>query len=65
MPTRLLTLPQTAELLQTPEATLRFWRHQGDVGPASAKIGRRVMYREADVLAWIDAQFVGGSREPA
>lgn len=53
---RLLTLPQTAELLRTPEATLRFWRVRS-TGPRSAKIGRRVMYREADVLAWIDAQF--------
>lgn len=36
--------------------TLRFWRHQKS-GPKSAKLGRRVVYREADVIAWIDAQF--------
>lgn len=38
------------------EATLRFWRHQG-TGPKSAKLGRRIVYRAADVEAWIDAQF--------
>lgn len=36
--------------------TLRFWRHQKS-GPKSAKLGRRVVYREADVIAWIDLQF--------
>ena len=34
----------------------RFWRHEGS-GPKSAKLGRIVVYREADVVAWIDAQF--------
>jgi hypothetical protein len=40
-----------------PVATLRFWRHTGEYGPPSAKIGRRVLYREADVERWIAAQF--------
>jgi predicted DNA-binding transcriptional regulator AlpA len=39
-----------------PVATWRFWRHK-NIGPPSARIGRRVLYREADVAAWIDAQF--------
>ncbi len=54
--TKLLRVPEVAELTGIPEATLRFWRHQG-TGPRSAKLGRRVVYREADVLDWIDAQF--------
>jgi predicted DNA-binding transcriptional regulator AlpA len=54
--TNLLRLPEVAVLTGIPEATLRFWRHQG-TGPKSAKLGRRVVYREVDVLAWIDAQF--------
>lgn len=53
---KLLRLPDVSELTGIPEATLRFWRHAG-TGPRSAKFGRRVVYREADVLAWIDAQF--------
>ncbi len=53
---KLLRLPDVSELTGIPEATLRFWRHAG-TGPRSAKFGRRVVYREADVLAWIDRQF--------
>jgi len=26
-------------------------------GPKSGKLGRRVMYRESDVVEWIDSQF--------
>jgi predicted DNA-binding transcriptional regulator AlpA len=54
--TKLLRLPEVAELTGVPQATLRFWRHEGR-GPKSAKLGRRVVYREVDVLAWIEAQF--------
>ena len=57
MPDRLLMLEEVAERLRVPEATLRFWRHKGDTGPRSAKIGRRVVYRESDVNAWLEAQF--------
>ena len=55
----LLRVPEVSELTGIAEATLRFWRHTG-TGPPSAKLGRRVVYREAEVLAWIDAQFVKG-----
>ena len=54
--TRLLGIPEVHEMTGIPQGTLRFWRHQKR-GPKSAKLGRRVVYREADVLAWIDAQF--------
>lgn len=57
--TKLLRLSEVAEITGIPEATLRFWRHQG-TGPKSARLGRRVVYREADVQAWIDAQFAKG-----
>ncbi|MGH3601092.1 MAG: helix-turn-helix transcriptional regulator [Pseudonocardiaceae bacterium] len=56
----LLTLNEVATMLRTPPATLRFWRHEG-TGPRSFKIGRRVMYREADVTAWLDQQY---ARDP-
>lgn len=52
----LLRLPQVSDLTGVPVATLRHWRHHG-IGPRSAKIGARVVYRESEVLAWIDAQF--------
>jgi predicted DNA-binding transcriptional regulator AlpA len=53
---RILTMAEVAALTRTPENTLRYWRHLGDVGPRSYKIGRRVAYDEADVLAWLDEQ---------
>ncbi len=62
--TRLLRVFEVAELTGIPEATLRFWRHQG-TGPGSAKLGRRVVYREEDVLAWIDEQFAKDARPVA
>lgn len=55
-PTRLLTKAEVSDMTRTPVATLSYWRHMG-TGPKSAKLGGRVVYREADVLAWIDAQF--------
>jgi predicted DNA-binding transcriptional regulator AlpA len=52
---RLLTLPETAEMLRRPVNTLRHWRYAG-IGPESFRMGRRVMYREEDVIAWVEAQ---------
>lgn len=51
----LLTLSEVAALLRTPAATLRYWRYLGDRGPASLKVGRRVMYLRADVEAYLSA----------
>ena len=51
----LLTIAEAAELLRAPVATLRYWRHL-NIGPLSFRVGRRVLYRRDDVLAWIDAQ---------
>jgi hypothetical protein len=34
--------------------TLRYWRALGEGGPASFKLGRRVMYRRADVEKWLE-----------
>jgi excisionase family DNA binding protein len=53
--TRYLTTAEVAELLRTPAETCRYWRHLGK-GLASLKIGRRVLYAESDVRAWIEAQ---------
>jgi excisionase family DNA binding protein len=60
-PPELLTLPEAAELLRAPVATLRYWRHLGS-GPHSFRLGRRVLYRRDDVQAWVDAQRNSGSR---
>jgi excisionase family DNA binding protein len=55
--TELLTLEEVAKLTRVPVSTLRWYRATGNGGPKSAKLGRRVMYRRADVDAWIDAAF--------
>lgn len=60
MTERLLLTSEVAEMTRLPEATIRWFRHAGK-GPASAKLGRRVVYRESDVLRWIDAQFAASN----
>lgn len=47
---------KVAGLCGVPEATVRYWRH-ARVGPPSARLGRHVRYRPADVHAWIAQQF--------
>ncbi len=51
----LLTIAEAAEVLRTPVATLRYWRHLG-TGPRSFRLGRRVLYRRDDLRLWIDGQ---------
>ena len=53
---RLFDMSEAADRMNTSIGTLRFWRHKG-IGPRSARIGRRVMYRESDLQAWLDEQF--------
>lgn len=55
-PMRLLTINEVADLLRKSTAQLRWMRHNG-TGPRSAKLGGRVMYREADVFEWVNAAF--------
>lgn len=54
-PEDLLTTTEIAEITRTPASTLRYWRHIG-TGPHSFRLGRRVVYRRADVTAWLDEQ---------
>jgi predicted DNA-binding transcriptional regulator AlpA len=51
----LLTTAQVAKLTGLSPATLRYWRH-ADEGPASFRLGRKVMYRRVEVARWIAAQ---------
>ncbi|PPG34501.1 AlpA family transcriptional regulator [Rathayibacter sp. AY2B9] len=53
---KLLTLDETAELLRKTPNALRWQINQG-TAPKSGKIGGRRMFRESDVLAYIDAAF--------
>lgn len=51
----LLGVKQVAAMTGAAEATVRYWRHTGR-GPASFKIGRRVVYRREAVEQWIAEQ---------
>lgn len=53
---KLKTIEEVAEMTRLPVATLRWHRHCG-TGPKSGKVGRRIVYREQDVEAWINEQF--------
>ena len=50
---KLLTMEEVADVTRTPVATLRYLRHMGK-GPRCCKPARRVLYRESDVIAWLD-----------
>ena len=56
---QLLTLDEVSAWLRRPPSTLHHWRARG-LGPRSARLGRRVVYRKADVQAWVDDQFAIG-----
>lgn len=49
----LAEVAEVAEMTRTNPATLRYWRSVGTGGPKSFKLGRRVLYRRADVEKWI------------
>ena len=54
---KMLTVGEVAAMIRVPQGTLRYWRHLGS-GPRSFKMGpRRVVYREQDVLEWVEAQY--------
>ena len=57
---RYLTTGDVAELLRTTPETVRYWRHIKS-GPASFKIGRRVLYDPDVVQAFIDAAQAAGA----
>ncbi len=47
-----LTTQEVAALLRTSADSVRYWRHVGR-GPKSFKVGRRVLYDQADLNAWL------------
>lgn len=55
MTDEILTTAEVAALLKAPPATLRFWRHK-EMGPPCFVLGRRVVYRAADVDQWVADQ---------
>jgi len=47
-----MTTEELADRLRTSASTIRYYRHIGK-GPASFKVGRRVLYPAAAVDAWL------------
>ena len=58
---KLLTAPQLEERFGTPASTWRYWAHIGS-GPPSFKLGRRRVWRESAVLAWIETLETAAAR---
>ena len=56
MQDRLMTMEEVAEQYRVPLATLRFYRHRGDLGPKSFRLGGRVVYKQSDCDAWVEQQ---------
>lgn len=56
MMTEIFGTKQLAEKLNASVHSVRYWRTIG-FGPRSTRIGSRVVYRRADVDAWISAEF--------
>ena len=52
---RLMTLPESSEMLGVPIETLYGWWHRGE-GPVGYRIGRHVRYRRAAVEGWLETQ---------
>jgi len=47
-----MTTRELAELVRSPEATVRYWRHCGK-GPKSFRLGKRILYDTDEVHAWL------------
>ncbi len=50
-------------MLRTSPSTVRYWRHVSK-GPASVKVGRRVLHERSDVEQWIPRLARGRGAEP-
>jgi len=56
-----LVTKRVSEEYGIPESTLRYYRHCS-TGPASFRMGRRVVYRRAEIEKWISAQEAASTR---
>jgi predicted DNA-binding transcriptional regulator AlpA len=53
----ILLLEEVSEMTRLPRATLRFYRHRGQGGLKSFRLGNRVVYKRTDVEAWIESRY--------
>ena len=52
---RLLTSEEVAELARMTRGAFHNLRHRGE-GPRGARVGKRVLYSEGQVLAWLNSR---------
>lgn len=50
-----MLIHEVADLVRIPVATLYQWRVTGD-GPSARKLGRRLVYRRDEVVAWVESK---------
>ncbi|MFF1916725.1 helix-turn-helix transcriptional regulator [Streptomyces sp. NPDC058239] len=55
---RHLTTAEVADRYRTAESTVRYWRQIGK-GPRGIKVGKRVLYPEAELLRYEQALALG------
>jgi hypothetical protein len=53
----LLTTNEAADFLHKPAGTLRYWRAVG-IGPSYAKLGKTVLYEEAELVNFVKSNTV-------
>jgi len=58
----LLTTTEVALITRAPTSTVRYWRHCG-IGPRSFRLGKRVVYRQEEVVRWLAEQERHGAPE--
>jgi predicted DNA-binding transcriptional regulator AlpA len=57
MDDRLLSREEVAALLKVPSKTMASWAYLGR-GPSYFRAGRKCMYRESEVIEWLEEQRV-------
>jgi excisionase family DNA binding protein len=55
-PDRLLTQDEAASYLRVSPRTLQRWRTEVGIGPPWHRAGRRVLYKQRDLDAWLEQQ---------
>ena len=57
MQSELLFIQEVSEEFRIPVPTLRWWIATGRGGPRSGKLGKRIVYKRADVEAFVELGF--------
>lgn len=56
MDPKLRSIEDFADMTGVPVPTIRHWRIRGECPPA-IRMGKRLYWREQDILDWIDSKF--------